>query len=107
MRVLMVCLGNICRSPTAEGVFRGLAQEAGLLERLCIDSAGVMDYHAGSPPDRRAPVVCYFNSGLVNQFTKYHDSTSPVDLVASQTGQRGVLEEQLATSLRVPSLERS
>ncbi len=52
--VLFVCLGNICRSPTAEGVFRGLADAAGLLERLRIDSAGVMDYHAGSPPDRRA-----------------------------------------------------
>lgn len=52
--VLFVCMGNICRSPTAEGVFRRLAKDAGLEERFHIDSAGTHDYHVGSPPDRRA-----------------------------------------------------
>ena len=54
MRILFVCMGNICRSPTAEGVFRYvLAQRAPDLE-VEIDSAGTHDYHVGSPPDRRA-----------------------------------------------------
>jgi len=52
--VLFVCTGNICRSPTAEGVFRHLARERGVLERLRIDSAGMVDYHVGQPPDPRA-----------------------------------------------------
>lgn len=50
----MVCMGNICRSPTAEGVFRHLVREAGLADRIRIDSAGTHGYHAGSPPDERS-----------------------------------------------------
>jgi len=49
-----VCMGNICRSPTAEGVMRHLLREAGLEEEIQIDSAGTGAWHAGSPPDRRA-----------------------------------------------------
>ena len=52
--VLFVCLGNICRSPTAEGVFRAAVAKAGLAERIRIDSAGLGNYHVGSPPDKRA-----------------------------------------------------
>ena len=52
--VLFVCMGNICRSPTAEGVFRRLVAEAGLDELFEIDSAGTHAYHVGEPPDRRA-----------------------------------------------------
>jgi len=52
--VLFVCMGNICRSPTAEGVFRYHAEQAGVLEQLDIESAGTHAYHAGEPPDRRA-----------------------------------------------------
>ena len=53
MRLLFVCLGNICRSPTAHGVFRDLALQAGpgLVQR--VDSAGTAGYHVGEPPDRR------------------------------------------------------
>jgi len=47
-------MGNICRSPTAEGVFRHLVVEAGLDERFDIDSAGTHAYHVGEPPDKRA-----------------------------------------------------
>jgi protein-tyrosine phosphatase len=54
IRVLMVCLGNICRSPTAEAVLRKKVREAGLDDRIEVDSAGTADYHVGSPPDRRA-----------------------------------------------------
>ena len=52
-KILFVCLGNICRSPTAEGVFRELADRAGLLEDLVIDSAGTGAWHVGESPDRR------------------------------------------------------
>jgi protein-tyrosine phosphatase len=52
--VLFVCLGNICRSPTAEGVFRATLERAGLGRSIVADSAGLGDWHAGSPPDRRA-----------------------------------------------------
>jgi protein-tyrosine phosphatase len=52
--VLLVCMGNICRSPTAEGVLRRLATEAAVLDALIIDSAGTHDYHVGKAPDDRA-----------------------------------------------------
>ena len=53
-RVLFVCTGNICRSPTAEGVFRRFVEQAGLADRIAIDSAGTHGYHVGAPPDPRA-----------------------------------------------------
>jgi len=53
-RILFVCMGNICRSPTAEGVMRHLVREAGLEDEIVIDSAGTGGWHAGDPPDRRA-----------------------------------------------------
>jgi protein-tyrosine phosphatase len=52
--VLFVCLGNICRSPTAEGVFRHLCEGERLAGRIAIDSAGTGSWHVGDPPDRRA-----------------------------------------------------
>jgi len=52
--VIFVCTGNICRSPTAEGVFLKLVGEAGLSDRIVVDSAGTHGYHIGEPPDRRA-----------------------------------------------------
>ena len=54
IRVLMVCLGNICRSPTAEAMLRHKVHAAGLDDRIEVDSAGTADYHVDSPPDRRA-----------------------------------------------------
>jgi len=53
-RILFVCLGNICRSPMAEGVFRRVAEEEGLIDRFEIDSAGLGDWHIGQAPDHRA-----------------------------------------------------
>jgi len=54
IRVLFVCLGNICRSPMAEGVFRKLVEEAGYAEHIEVDSAGTHAYHTQEPPDPRA-----------------------------------------------------
>lgn len=53
-RVLFVCMGNICRSPMAHGVFRSLVRQAGLGDVVTIDSAGTHGFHEGEPPDRRA-----------------------------------------------------
>jgi protein-tyrosine phosphatase len=54
MRVLFVCLGNICRSPTAEATMRKLVAEAGLDGEVAVDSAGTGSWHVGAPPDARA-----------------------------------------------------
>ena len=54
VNVLFVCMGNICRSPTAEGVFSQLVRERGLDDRIRVDSAGTLSYHAGEAPDERA-----------------------------------------------------
>ncbi len=59
VKVLFVCLGNICRSPTAEAVFRHQVQAAGLEQRIHIDSAGTADWHRGKSPDSRS---CQFAS---------------------------------------------
>jgi len=54
VKILFVCMGNICRSPTAEGVFKSVVEKAGLADRITSDSAGTGDYHIGEAPDPRA-----------------------------------------------------
>ena len=54
MKLLFVCMGNICRSPTAEGVMRHLLREQGLEDEIEVDSAGTGGWHVGHPPDERA-----------------------------------------------------
>ena len=54
IKVLFVCMGNICRSPTAHGVFAAQVTNEGLLDRIEVDSAGTHAYHVGEPPDSRA-----------------------------------------------------
>ncbi|MEX2132485.1 MAG: low molecular weight protein-tyrosine-phosphatase, partial [Pseudohongiellaceae bacterium] len=54
MRILMVCLGNICRSPTAQGVLQQLVSARGLGELVIVDSCGTSNYHLGDPPDSRS-----------------------------------------------------
>ena len=60
MKILMVCLGNICRSPLAEGILQHKANEAGL--RWEVDSAGTANYHVGEPPHRLSQKVARMNS---------------------------------------------
>jgi protein-tyrosine phosphatase len=55
--VLFCCMGNICRSPTAEAIFRARVEEAGLAQQILIDSVGTHDYHIGDPPDRRTQLA--------------------------------------------------
>ena len=54
VKVLFVCTGNICRSPTAEGVFRQLVIDAGIGDKICVDSAGTGAWHIDQAPDRRS-----------------------------------------------------
>lgn len=54
IKVLFVCLGNICRSPTAHGIFEKMVRDAGLEQQILVDSAGTGDWHIGRPPDNRA-----------------------------------------------------
>jgi protein-tyrosine phosphatase len=53
IRILFVCMGNICRSPAAEAIMKKMVQEAGYEDRFFIDSAGMLDYHEGEPADSR------------------------------------------------------
>lgn len=73
-RVLFVCLGNICRSPTAEGIFRTLVERAGASEDFEIDSAGTGAWHAGEAPDARMRAAAeragFALSGAARQVTK-------------------------------------
>lgn len=57
MNVLFVCLGNICRSPTAHGLFQYYVDQANLSDSIIVDSAGTGAWHVGDPPDRRAQSV--------------------------------------------------
>lgn len=80
--VLFVCTGNICRSPTAEGVFRKLVEDAGLAGRIEAASAGMIDHHAGHAPDPIAQTVAARNGYDIGgqrarriekrDFAKYH-----------------------------------
>jgi protein-tyrosine phosphatase len=65
-KIVMVCLGNICRSPMAEGIMGQLAKERGLIQSIELDSAGTGAYHIGSAPDPRAQEVC-LSHGIVLQ----------------------------------------
>lgn len=72
-RLCFVCLGNICRSPMAEGVFRHLAQQAGLADSFHVESAGLGSWHVGEPPDARAARTARARGvildGVARQFT--------------------------------------
>jgi protein-tyrosine phosphatase len=73
VRISFVCLGNICRSPTAEAVMRHLVAKAGLGDRIAVESAGTGDWHIGEPRDRRSQAVGRARgiplSGTAHQFT--------------------------------------
>jgi protein-tyrosine phosphatase len=83
VRLLFVCLGNICRSPTAEGVMRALVEEAGMQERIELDSAGTGGWHVGSPPDARAVAAARARGITLGGFARQvrRDDLDDFDLV--------------------------
>lgn len=100
-RVLFVCLGNICRSPTAEGVLRAIATRDFPELLLSVDSAGTANYHVGEPPDRRTVATArrhgYDLSSLrarqvaPDDFERFHSSLA-APLVSSPGG--GILNHE-------------
>lgn len=107
LHVLFVCMGNICRSPTAEGVMRQHLARAGLTERVRVDSAGVGPWHVGESPDSRAMAAAarygYDLAALRGRqvtpadlaafdYVIAMDATNLADLRAMAAGQGGLLE---------------
>ncbi|HKB60734.1 MAG TPA: low molecular weight protein-tyrosine-phosphatase [Gallionellaceae bacterium] len=98
VKVLFVCMGNICRSPTAEAVFRRQVEEAGLEKEIYIDSAGTHDYHIGEPPDPRTQQAArlrgYDMSGLRGRQVSRADFAS-FDYVLAMDGANLSMLERL------------
>ena len=79
--VLFVCLGNICRSPTAEGVFRGLCESRGCGEQIRIDSAGTGDWHVGNSPEANGSRGRYVTQAKMSHYSEKDDGADPFTLV--------------------------
>ena len=96
MRVLFVCTGNICRSPTAAGVFAHFVRQAGLQDAIHVESAGTHDYHAGEAPDARAQRHAlgrgYDLSALRARQVRRRDFAEFDYLVAMDSGHLAILE---------------
>ena len=94
MRVLFVCLGNICRSPAAEGVFRAVAAKAGL--DVHIASAGTGDYHVGELPDERMRIAArrrgYDLTSKAQQFKAKHFNEFDVIVAMDDDNRRNILQ---------------
>ena len=94
--VLFVCTGNICRSPTAEGVFRSMVEDRGLATQILVDSAGTHDYHVGEPPDprtiRAAASRGYDLSPLRARQAKRNDFLDFTYVLAMDRGHLGILQ---------------
>jgi protein-tyrosine phosphatase len=95
MRLLFVCLGNICRSPTAEGVMRHRVEERGLGDRITVDSAGTGDWHVGDPPDARATAAARERGitleGAARQVRTEDFDAFDLILAADRSNQRALL----------------
>jgi protein-tyrosine phosphatase len=103
-RVLFVCMGNICRSPTAEGVFRHLVEQQGLAGKIIIDSAGTHDYHIGDAPDARAQAAAarrgYDLSGLRARQVLRDDFSTFDYVLAMDQANLGLLQQQCPENYR-------
>ena len=95
MRILFVCLGNICRSPTAEGVMRHVVREEGLEGSIEIDSAGTGGWHVGAPPDERATAAARKRSivleGAARRFAPGDFDTYDLILAMDEQNRRDLL----------------
>jgi len=94
--VLFCCMGNICRSPTAEAVFRSRVEEAGLAQQILIDSVGTHDYHIGNPPDLRTQRAAsqrgYDMSGLSGRQVEVADFTRFDYVLAMDNANMAILQ---------------
>jgi protein-tyrosine phosphatase len=95
MRILFVCLGNICRSPTAEGVMRHVIDREGLDGEIEVDSAGTGGWHVGSPPDERATASAKKRgialTGAARRFTAGDFSDFDLILAMDEQNRRDIL----------------
>ena len=96
MKVLFVCLGNICRSPTAEGIFRNLVRESGLHHQIQVDSRGTGGWHVAEPPDPRSQETALeFGVDISDlrgaQFSTYDFEQYDLILVMDEGNHRDVL----------------
>lgn len=106
--VLFVCMGNICRSPSAEGVFRALVTKAGLQEEIIIDSAGTDAYHIGEPPDPRSTQAAAergidISNQRARQFNKTDFEKFDYILVADKTNE--LILKNAADTMYHPKIE--
>ena len=94
--VLFCCMGNICRSPTAEAVFRARVEEAGLTQQVIVDSVGTHDYHIGDPPDLRTQRAAsqrgYDMSGLRGRQVEVADFTRFDYVLAMDNANMAILQ---------------
>lgn len=79
IRVLFVCLGNICRSPLAEAVFNKLVEENGLQDKISSDSAGTSDYHIGEKPDQRSIDIALKNNLVIDHLGRQFSAQDFLD----------------------------
>ena len=104
IRVLFVCMGNICRSPTAEGVFKHLVRAEGIAGSIESDSAGTHDYHIGDPPDLRSQAAAsrrgYDLSALRARQVKVQDFADFDYVVAMDETNRIALRKLCPTQYR-------
>jgi protein-tyrosine phosphatase len=104
VKVLFVCTGNICRSPTASGVFSHFVRQAGLSGSIEVESAGTHDYHAGKPPDARAQEHAlrrgYDLSALRARQVRRRDFEQFDVIVALDRGHLEILQQHCPRELR-------
>jgi len=102
--VLFVCMGNICRSPTAHAVFDRMVREAELAERILIDSAGTHAYHVGNPPDERAAQAAIRRQYRMDHLTARQVNAEDIDrfdyVLAMDQANLDILHSLAGESLR-------